>query len=134
MICFFDLINKKILKKINNINIRGNIYDNMLMISNDLLLIAGENKISIINVNSYNLIRAIDVPNSNGINAVKLLNKNILLNADWNKRIIQWKIDGDNLQLISKKLNAHNGIITTLSIIGNGLIISGSWDKSVKIW
>ena len=47
---------------------------------------------------------------------------------------MQWKIVGDNLQLISKKENAHESGIYTLSKIGNSLIISGSGDKFVKIW
>ena len=40
----------------------------------------------------------------------------------------------DNLKLISKKENSHKGKIYTLSKIGNGLILSGSQDKLVKIW
>ena len=63
-----------------------------------------------------------------------MLNENILLTGDNNKRIIQWKIVGDNLQLISKKENAHENGVCTLSKIGNGLIISGSGDNYVKIW
>ena len=106
----------------------------MLMISNDLLLITGENKISILNVNSHNLIRTIDVSGSSWINSAIMLNKNMILTADSNKRIIQWKIEGDNLQLISKKENAHEDKIYTLSKIGNGHIISGSRDNFVKIW
>ena len=58
----------------------------------------------------------------------------MLLTGDQNKRIIQWKIEGDNLRLISKKENVHEDWISTLSKIGNGLIISGSWDNFVKIW
>ena len=40
------------------------------MISKDLLLITKENTISIINVNSYNLIKTINVDNSGWISAV----------------------------------------------------------------
>ena len=46
----------------------------------------------------------------------------MILTGDDNKRIIQWKIENDNLKLIS------------LSKLGNGLILSGSRDKTVKIW
>ena len=106
----------------------------MLMISNDLLLITGKDKISILNVNSHNLIRTIDVSGSSYISTAIMLNKNMILTADDNKRIIQWKIEGDNLQLISKKENAHDSWIYTLSKIGNGLILSGSSDNFVKIW
>ena len=54
----------------------------------DLLLITGENKLSIINVNSRSLVRTIDVPNSSSINMAYLLNKNMLITADNNKILI----------------------------------------------
>ena len=104
------------------------------MMTKDLLLATGENKLSIININLHNIIRTIDVSGSNWIECACMLNENILLTGDYNKRIIQWKIVGDNLQLISKKENAHESYIYTLSKIGNGLIISGSYDTFVKIW
>ena len=104
------------------------------MITKDLLLVTGYNKLSIININLHNIIRTIDVSGSSWINCACMLNENMLLTGDNNKRIIQWKIEGDNLQLISKKENAHENRICTLSKIGNGLILSGSTDNFVKIW
>ena len=104
------------------------------MMTKDLLLVAGYNELSIININLHNIIRTIYVSGSGRIRCACMLNENMLLTGDHNKRIIQWKIEGDNLQLISKKENAHEDGINTLSKIGNGLIISGSWDKFVKIW
>ena len=104
------------------------------MISKDLLLITGYNEISIINVNSYNLIKTINVDNSDWIYAVCMLNKDMIFTGDYNRRIIQWKIKNDNLKLISIKENAHDDYIYTLSKLGNGLILSGSADNSVKIW
>ena len=104
------------------------------MITKDLLLATGENKLSIININTYNLIRTIDVSGSGWITTACILNKDMLLTADCNKRIIQWRIEGDNLKLISKKENAHDNSIYILSKIGNGLILSGSSDNFAKIW
>ena len=37
-------------------------------------------------------------------------------------------------QYYSQKENAHDDYINTLSKLGNGLILSGSGDDSVKIW
>ena len=131
-LCFFDFNKKKVINKIN-VDISCNSTDCLLMISKDLLLVAGVNKISIVNVNSYNLIRTIDVLGSGYIFTSCILNKNIILTGDQNKRIIQWKIEEDNLKLISIKEDAHNDTIYTLSKAGN-LILSGSLDKSVIIW
>ena len=104
------------------------------MISKDLLLITGENKISIANLNSYNIINVIEVSGSGCIYSACLLNKDIILTGDEKGRLIQWKIENDNLILISKKENAHDDEIYTLTKLDNGLILAGSCDKSVKIW
>ena len=133
-ICFYNILKKKIINQIKNISITSNIFDSLLMISKELLLITGNSVISIVNINSYSLIRTIDVPGSNYIYSACMINKNIVLTSDYNKRIIQWKIEGDDLKLVSKKENAHDGEIYTLLKLPNGLFLSGSRDKFVKIW
>ena len=131
-ICFFDLLERKLISKINNINFTG--LNNLTMMSKDLLVIGGENELTIINVNNHNIIRKINVPNSGCISAICLLNENILLTADCNHRIIQWKIEDDNLKLISKKENAHDSGVYTIKKLGNGLIVSGDCEGTVKVW
>ena len=132
-LCFYDLVERKNTTKINNIRV-SNIYNCLVMMTRDLLLATGKNKLSIINVNSHNLIRTINIFDSGQIWCACMLNENTLLTGDENKRIIYWKIEDDNLILISKKENAHREWITTLTKIGNGLILSGSFDNFVKIW
>ena len=104
------------------------------MISKELLLIPGKNKISIININEYNIIKIIDIHNSGKIIGVCMLNDKILFTGDSNKVIREWKIEGDNLILISQKEKAHKDQINTLINIGDGHIASGSNDKLIKIW
>ena len=131
-ICFFDLNERKIKSSISNISNSG--YNPFVMISNDLLLILGNNKISIININYYELIREIEVSKSGWIHGACMLNKNILFTGDEKGIIREWKIEEDNLILISKKVNSHNNYIITLLNIGNGHIASGSINSSIKIW
>ena len=133
-LCFFDLQERKNITKINNISVTNHIYDSLLMMSNDLLLAAGSNKLTIININSHSIIRNIDVSGSSSINSACLLTDDIILTADSNHRIIQWRIQHDNLELISKKENAHDSYIYVLKKIGNGLIMSGDDVGEVKIW
>ena len=133
-LCFFDLQERKNITKINNISVTNYIYDSLLMMSNDLLLAAGENKLTIININSHSIIRSIDVSGSSWIYSACLLTDDIILTADYNHRIIQWRIQHDNLELISKKENAHDSSIYVLKKIGNGLIMSGDGNGEVKIW
>ena len=133
-LCFFDLQERKNITKINNISVTYYYLDSLLMMSNDLLLAAGENKLTIININSHNIIRSIDVSGSSYICSTCLLKDDIILTADYNHRIIQWRIQNDNLVLISKKENAHDTYIRVLKKIGNGLIMSGDDNGEVKIW
>ena len=58
----------------------------------------------------------------------------MLLTGDYSEIIRQWKIEGDNLILVSQKENAHDDYINVLIKIGNGFIASGSNDKTIKIW
>ena len=104
------------------------------MISEDLLLILGEDKLSIINVNQYNLIKRIIVPGSNYIAVSCILNKNIFLTGDDNKNIKQWRIEGNNLELVSTKENAHDKFISTLIKLRDRHILSGSSNGEIKIW
>ena len=133
-ICFFDLQQRKIKSSLNNINKRNSSYDWLIMINEDLLLIPGENKISIINVNKYNLVGMVDTSGSGWIFGFCILNENILLTGDQQKTIREWKIEGDNLILISQKEKAHEKDINYIINLGNGHIASASDDFTIKIW
>ena len=130
-ICFFDLSERKLITKINNIS--HNTFDSFKMISKDLLLIGGFNVITIINVNNHKVIRTIDSPNSDEINSICLLNENILLTGDDNGNIIQWKINGDNLIRNSIKEHAIDGGVRLLMKLGNGHVMSGGANGIIKI-
>ena len=127
-ICFYDLLERKVKASVSNISTR-----NMIMLTKDLLFITGCFEISIINVNNYKL-RIIDVPEASYINGVCMLNQNMLLTGDFAKIIRQWRIEGDNLILVSKKEKAHDNYIYDLKKLGNGHIASCSSDLTIKIW
>ena len=133
-ICFYDLFERKIISSIKDISKVNGALERFIMIKKDLLLIPGNNQISIINTNQHNLVRKIEVPGSSWICGVCMLNKNMLLTGDGSKVLRQWKIEGDNLILVSKKEKAHDGYVNVLINIGNGFIASGSDDNSIKIW
>ena len=48
--------------------------------------------------------------------------------------IKQWRLEGDNLKLISLKNNAHNSEVYALLKLRNGYILSGSKAGDIKIW
>ena len=132
---FFDLLERKIKAKIDNINGFSHSYcEWLIMIIKDLLLIPGENKLFIVNINHYNLVREINVPDSGFISSCCMLNQAMLITGDYNKTLRQWRIEGDNLIQIYKKDNSHGDQILSLVNLGNKLIVSGSSDKLIKVW
>ena len=104
------------------------------MINNDLLLIGGYDMIYIINVNEYKKIRQIDIPTSGFIYATCKLNYNIIIIGDKNGNLMKWRIEKDNLILISKKENAHNDYIYIILNLFNRNIVTSSYDNTIKIW
>ncbi len=133
-IVFFDLLERKIKTSISNISKYNGCREWFIMMTKDLLVIPGENKISIINVNHYNVARIIEVPGSSWICGICILNENMILTGDFTEIIRQWRIEGDNLILVSKKEKTHDSDINVLLNLGNGEIASGSDDHSIKIW
>ena len=133
-ICFYDLLEKKIKSSLSNIDRYNGNREWFIMMNKDLLLIPGNNKISIVNVNQYKLVRVIEVPNSSWICGVCILNQNMILTGDYEENIIQWKIDGDNLILVSKKEKVHNYVINVLINLRNGHIACGFNGGLIQIW
>ena len=129
---FYNINERKIKSTISNIS-KSDISP-FIMISKELLFIPGYNKISIININYYELIREIEVSNSGWIYSACILNENIIFTGDEKSIIRKWKIERGNLVLISKKEKAHDDMILTLINMGNEYIASGSFDKLIKIW
>jgi len=127
-------LKRKIIATISGINKYNGCREWFIMIKKDLLLIPGSNQLSIVNTNEYKLVRKIDVPNSSCITGVCLLNKNMLITGDYAEIIRQWKIEGDNLILISKKEKTHDSDINVLLNMGNGFIASASDDSTIRIW
>ena len=133
-ICFFDLIKRKIKSSISKISKRNSTDEWFIMISENLLAIPGESKITIIDVVQHEIKRIINVEDSSWLFGSCMLRKNMLITGGRDYSIRQWKIEGDNLVLISKREKAHNGDINFLLNLGNGHIASGSDGGTIKIW
>ena len=130
---FFDLSERKNKATLTEITKCNNHREWIIMISKDLLLIPGEKELSIININEYKLVRKIKASDSSWLCGICKINNNMILTGD-DSKIKQWKIENDNLILVSKKDNAHNGWINALLNSGNGYIVSCSDDNTIKIW
>ena len=95
------------------------------------LCVGGTDKITIIDINKKNIIREIENKGCYYYSLYKL-NDNILLVGN-NNNLEQWKISQNNLELISEKEKAHQSTIYEIIKFG-GLIVTCSYDQSIKIW
>jgi WD40 repeat protein len=129
---FYDLNERKITASISEINITG--AEPFNMITKDLLIVGGYNEMYVIDVNKYKLIRTIDIPDAGLIFGFCKLNENMFLIGGEDAVIRQWKMEGDEINLFSKKEEADNCIIFGLIKIGDGKIATFSDDESIKIW
>lgn len=132
-ICFYDIYKRKINSSISGVKTGGPLSPFNLA-TKDLLIIGSENIISIIDVNEYKIIRLVEMDHSIIFFSFCLLNENMFLIGDNYGAITQWKIEGDNIILISKKEKVHEKNIYSLIKVGEGHIASGSYDRLIKIW
>ena len=133
-ICFYDLLKRKVIKKINNIK-SSKMKNSFNMITKDLLLITGNEKLYIINVHQHILVRIVNVPGSSMIYFSCVLNQNNILTGDCIHNIKQWRIEGNNLKLISTKNITHGKCMFQMIKLRDGHILSGSiGDFGIKIW
>lgn len=131
---FYDLKSRKIISSTNVKSLYNGLTDNLSKLCDTYLLVGGSNTILIFDVNQHKQIKEIESNNSSCITSFLKLNEKILLTADCNGNIKQWIIDEENLILENVKLNAHNGQIRMIRKNQDGLIITCSDDKSIKVW
>ena len=89
---FYDFNKKKINSILKPFNFNSYTFRTFNMITKDLLVAGGINKIYIINVNNYTLDREIEIINTS-IFGFCMIDENIFITGDNNGTIIQWKIE-----------------------------------------
>ena len=131
---FYDLKARKIIYSSAVKTLYNGLTDGLYKLSDTYLLVGATNAIIIFDINQHRQIREIESTNSSVITSFVKIDKNCLLSADCNGNIKQWIINGDNLILENVKNNAHGGQIRMIRRNEEGLIITCSDDKSIKIW
>ena len=126
-IYFYNLIEDKYIKKINNI--KCNIWNNTLCLINNILIVGGLKSIYFINLNDYSIY--FELKNINFWSFLKL-DDDIIITGNEND-IIKWKFKDNKLIFISKYENAHQKSIRSIIKFDN-YILTCSEDKTIKIW
>jgi len=131
---FFDIKNNfNEIKTIDDISL-NNFCNSMVMFNENILLIGGMDNygIYLIDINNYQVISKL-LPNSTIYSIIKLANGNILV-GDSSFSLIEYKYDNNNLIEVKSKLIEDSDIITGLIEINDQVIISCSYDCSIKFF
>lgn len=131
---FYDLQSRKIISSSSVKQLYNGLSDGLYKLSDTYLLVGASNAILVFDVNQHRQIREIESNNSNCITSFLKLDYKGLLSVDCKGNIKQWIIYDNNLILENVKNNAHEGQIRMIRRNQEGLIITCSDDKSIKVW
>ena len=131
---FYDLKSRKKIDSINVTSFYNGLSDFLYMLSKIYLLVGTNSSILIFDINQHRQIREIKLEKADYITNFLKIDESTLLSIDCGGKIKQWIINDDNLIFESVKENAHNGQIRMIRRNQDGLIITCSDDKTIKVW
>ena len=131
---FYDLKSRKKIDSSDIAQLYNGLSDFLYMLSNTYLLVGTSSSILIFDINQHRQIKEIKVDNPNTITSFLKIDENTLLSVDCGGTIKQWIITDDNLIFECVKEKAHDGQIRMIRRNQDGLIITCSDDKSIKVW
>ena len=109
----------------------GGCWNGLKRIDDDRIIVGGEKSLKVISIKEIKIIKSIEIPfRCNGIITIK--EKGIFLMGGWSTDILIYR--NDNYECLSRIYNAHNHYIVGFCELKNGLVLSFSGDKTMKIW
>ena len=92
----------------------------------------GDTSIEIWNINNNTLVNKIDTGYPFGVTSLTYIDSGLLASSDFNYITIQiWNVTSG---LLERTLRGHTDHVDCLLTLKNGSLISGSEDKTIKIW
>ena len=130
---FFNLNKNEKIKTISKLNLSiWNVGSRIIKINDDEIIVAGDKKIYLININNYNILNEINSDNCN-ICILKLSN-NLFLTGDDNGTITQYKTENKHFIKVSYKNKSHENYIYSMTILKDMIISGGKNSNKIKIW
>ena len=111
----------------------GIVYDFCFTKSGRTLVLPESNIISFYDLQSKTLLGRLNNGHSKPVLAIALsIDSSLLVSGGLDSTIVMWNVQSGK---VSKKLDFHHGVITTLNLNGGGnLLASGSSDKTVVVY
>ena len=128
---FYDLNKKEKTHTLNNLNLCTNNHCRIIKLNNKQIVVAGTNKIYLIDINNYLISYEIK---SDPNDCILKLSNDLFLTGDENGTIKQFKVK--NKQLIKESCieEAHDNSIWSIIFLNDMIISGGFGSNEIKIW
>ena len=122
---FYDLKSDEKIKILSNLNLKISYLCRIIKLNNNEIIIAGFDKIYLINVNNYLILNEIYCENSNC--CILKFSNNLFFIGNLKGEIIQYKIENKKIVKKLSKKNSNKCSIYSMTIL-NDVIISGGFN------
>jgi WD40 repeat protein len=130
---FFDLNFKVKFNVLKNLKLYREIGCRSIKLNNDEVVVAGDKKIYLIDINNYEISHEIDTDYRNY--CILKLSNNLFLTGDSNGTITQYKIKNKYLNKESIKNNcSKNSWMMVMTLLNDKIITAGDGSNEIKIW
>ena len=128
---FYNLNKNEKITTLNNLNLCINSLCRIIKLNNDQIVVAGYNKIYLVDINNYVILNEI---NSNRNDSIIKISHDLFLIGEENGTISQFRVKNKQINKESYIKEAHDNSIWSIIYL-NDMIISGGFGSNlIKIW
>ena len=128
---FYNLNKNEKITTLNNLNLCINSLCRIIKLNNDQIVVAGYNKIYLIDINNYVILNEI---NSNRNDSILKISHDLFLIGEEDGTISQFRVKNKQINKESNIEEAHDNSIWSIIYL-NDMIISGGFGSNlIKIW
>ena len=128
---FYNLKKSEKITTLNNLNLSINSLCRIIKLNNDQIVVAGYNKIYLVDINNYVILNEI---NSNRNDSIIKISHDLFLIGEENGTISQFRVKNKQINKESYIKEAHDNSIWSIIYL-NDMIISGGFGSNlIKIW
>ena len=128
---FYNLKKSEKITTLNNLNLSINSLCRIIKLNNDQIVVAGYNKIYLVDINNYVILNKI---NSNRNDSIIKISHDLFLIGEENGTISQFRVKNKQINKESYIKEAHDNSIWSIIYL-NDMIISGGFGSNlIKIW
>ena len=130
---FYNLERKEKIKILNNLSLSSiDLGERIIKLSDNQVAVAGNKKVYLIDINTYQILDEIDCDNKNF--CILKLSQYLFLTGDEKGTITQYKIKNKKIIKESCKNDSHESYIFSMINLNDIIITGGYYNNIIKFW